>query len=314
MSTITYVNDGVYSEDDAALTLLQVSEKHHIPHMHACGGMARCSTCRVMVLEHPENLTPPTPAELALAQHMGFGNPIRLACQSRVLGPVTVRRLTLDDQDVSLDTSAAPRMPGREQKIAILFSDIRNFTAFAEHSLPYDTVHVLNRYFQAMGEAVLKQDGYIDKYIGDGMMALFGMNCTQGDTNCGNAIKAALEMLRELERLNVYLRRNFNIEFHIGIGIHYGEAVLGEIGHSCRRQITAIGDAVNMASRIESATKQFGAPLLISENVREQLGTQLQLGRTFNALIKGKTGSYALHEVLGLNETVPDNPLRKLKT
>ena len=302
MATITYQNEQVIEEDDESLTLLQISQKHGIQHMHVCGGMARCSTCRVMVLEHPENLKPRNAAEGILATRLGFEDNIRLACQTQVCGPVTIRRLTLDDQDAGLCMAGDQRTTGREAKIAVLFSDIRGFTTFSEQSLPYDTIHILNRYFYQMGEAVLQNEGYIDKYMGDGLMALFGLNNSNGEANCRNAVNAGLQMLSELEGFNVYMQRNFGREFKIGIGIHFGELIIGEMGHPSRRQITVIGDTVNMASRIESATKEMGCPLLISDSVRDKLRGRVDIGRSFDALLKGKTGSHSLHEVLNLRE------------
>ncbi len=302
MATITYLNECVVEEDDMSLTLLQISQKHGIAHMHVCGGMARCSTCRVMVMEHPENILPRNTAEHNLATRLGFEDNIRLACQSTLIGPVTVRRLTLDDQDAGLCMASEQRTTGREAKLAVLFSDIRGFTTFSEKSLPYDTIHILNRYFYQMGEAVLANEGFIDKYIGDGMMALFGMNCSNAEHNCRNAVNAGLQMLTELEGFNVYMKRNFGCEFHIGIGIHFGEMVIGEMGHPSRKQITVIGDAVNTASRVESATKEMGCPLLITDTVREALRGRVDIGRSFDAFLKGKSGSFSLHEVLNLRE------------
>ena len=314
MSTITYQNECVIEEDDPELTLLQISQKHGISHMHVCGGMARCSTCRVMILEHPENIAPRNAAESNLATRLGFEDNIRLACQLRITGPVTVRRLTLDDQDAGLCMAGEQHTTGREAKLAVLFSDIRGFTTFSEQSLPYDTIHILNRYFYQMGEAVLSNEGYIDKYMGDGMMALFGMNNSDPQENCRNAVSAGLQMLSELEGFNVYMKRNFGCEFKIGIGIHFGELIIGEMGHPSRKQITVIGDTVNMASRIESATKEMGAPLLISDSVRTHLRNRVDIGRTFDALLKGKTGSHSLHEVLNLREqTVIQNRTEMLR-
>lgn len=302
MATITYLNECVIEEDDPSLTLLQISQKHNIPHMHVCGGMARCSTCRVMVIDHPENIKPRNTAENILATRLGFEDNIRLACQCQITGPVTVRRLTLDDQDAGLCMAGEQRTTGREAKLAVLFSDVRGFTSFSEQSLPYDTIHILNRYFYQMGEAVLQNEGYIDKYMGDGMMALFGLNNSNAEMNCRNAVNAGLQMLSELEGFNVYMQRNFGREFKIGIGIHFGELIIGEMGHPSRRQITVIGDTVNMASRIESATKEMGAPLLISDAVKATLRGRVDIGRSFDAIIKGKTGSHSLHEVLNLRE------------
>ncbi|MEI6231652.1 MAG: peroxidase family protein [Planctomycetota bacterium] len=302
MPLVSFQNESVIDESDDTLTLLQISQKHGIPHMHVCGGMARCSTCRVMVLEHPENLSPRNTAEKNLATRLGFEDNIRLACQCQVTGPVTVRRLTLDDQDAGLCMSGDQRTTGREAKIAVLFSDIRGFTTFSETSLPYDTIHILNRYFYQMGEAVLHNEGYIDKYMGDGLMALFGLNCDNAETNCRNAVNAGLQMLTELEGFNDYMKRNFGREFKIGIGIHFGELIIGEMGHPSRRSITVIGDTVNMASRIESATKEAGAPILISDAVRDSLRGRVDIGRSFTQVLKGKSGSYSLHEVLNLRE------------
>src|SRR5205814_4021794 len=120
------------------------------------GGHARCSTCRVLVLEGRANLAPRTEDEVRLAVQKGLEDDIRLACQARVLGPITIRRLVLDDCDHALAAASTPHTSGREVTLAVLFSDIRGFTPFAESHLPYDVVHILNRYFQRTGEAVLR--------------------------------------------------------------------------------------------------------------------------------------------------------------
>ena len=302
MAQIEFQNDAVIDEPDLNQTLLEISLKNHIPHMHVCGGTARCSTCRVMVVEGLENCLPRNTHEQALADRKGFEANIRLACQTRISGPVTLRRLVLDDDDADLAIQAPQATTGREARLAIMFTDIRDFTAFSEAYLSYDVIHILNRYFYQIGECVLRNEGYIDKYIGDGMMALFGVTCTDPVMNCYNAVSAGLEMIDELKGANAYLKRNFDLEFRMGCGIHFGEAILGELGHPNRRQVTAIGDSVNMAARIESATKQHQVPLLVSEAVRYQLRNRIQIGRTFEASLKGKSGSHNLYEVARLHE------------
>jgi adenylate cyclase len=302
MAQIEFQNDLVIDEPNLNQTLLEISIKNHIPHMHVCGGTARCSTCRVMVVEGLENCQPRNNYEQALADRKGFEPNIRLACQTRVTGPVTVRRLVLDDDDADLAIQAPQATTGREARLAIMFTDVRDFTNFSEAHLSYDVIHILNRYFYQIGECVLRNEGYIDKYIGDGMMALFGCTCTDPVINCYNAVSAGLEMLEELKGINKYLKRNFDIEFRMGIGIHFGEAILGELGHPNRRSVTAIGDSVNMAARIETATKQHQVSLLVSEAVRHELRNRLQIGRVFDASLKGKSGSYSLYEVARLHE------------
>ncbi len=302
MPLIEFQNEGSFEETDLSLSLLEMSLKHEVPHLHVCGGTARCSTCRVMVVENPQNVLPRNVIEEHLAQKREFGDHIRLACQMRITGPIKVRRLVFDDQDADL-VCGVPEITGRESNLAVLFADIRDFTAFAEGHLPYDTVHILNRYFYQMGNAVLKNGGYIDKYIGDGIMALFGAYCDDPLVNCYNAVSAGLQMLEELQKVNEYLKRNFDTEFRIGVGIHYGEVILGELGHPSRRQLTAIGDTVNIASRVETSTKTFKIPMLVSEDVRRQLLTHLQTGRVVEAELKGKTGTHKLYEAIRLRGT-----------
>lgn len=300
MPTITFQNDAVIEEDDLSLSILEIALKHNIPHIHVCGGKARCSTCRIAIHQGLENVLPKNTLEQQISEKKGLEHHIRLACQTRIKGPVTLRRLVLDDQDVNLASHQQGNVSGREQKIAILFSDIRGFTQFSERHLPYDVIHVLNRYFQEMGDAILKHHGHIDKYVGDGLMALFGVSETSAATNCLNAVSAALQMNQSLDKFNQYLKQNFDESFEIGIGIHFGEVVMGNLGHRDNFQFTAIGDSVNIASRIEGKTKQEKISLLISESTYTQIKDQVQLGKNITTQLQGKSGDFKLYQVIGL--------------
>jgi adenylate cyclase len=300
MPHIVYHPEVAIDEEDGSLTLLAISRKHGIAHASACNGNARCSTCRVLVLEGLEHLTPRTEAESQLAEKKGFEAEIRLACQTRAEGSVTLRRLVLDACDHELAAADQPHTAGREATLAVLFSDIRGFTAFAETHLPYDVVHILNRYFHCMGEAVLRHGGHIDKYMGDGLMALFGLDGVGPAEACRRAVRAGVDMLRELPVLNDYLRRHFDTEFAIGIGIHLGEVIVADLGHPRVMQFTAIGDPVNVASRVESATKEFGMPLLVSAAVAERLDDVAELGVRCRVPIRGKREPIELVQVRGL--------------
>ena len=304
MTKITFENEKVIEEDNLDQSLLEISLKHGISHMHVCGGHARCSTCRVIICDGLENLQPKNKLEQTLADKKGLEDNIRLACQTRVKGPVSLRRLVLDDRDADLAIAdELQQTTGREHAVAILFSDIRGFTRFSERHLPYDIIHILNRYFQEMGEVVLANHGYIDKYIGDGLMALFGVDEQQPSSNCRHAITAAMQMQQALERVNDYLKQNFNERFEIGIGIHFGEVVLGKIGHRGKAQFTAIGDAVNLASRIEGETKMIDSSSLVSECMYAHIKDQVHIGQTLKTQLKGKSGDYLLYEVLELTST-----------
>ncbi|MDC0748866.1 adenylate/guanylate cyclase domain-containing protein [Polyangium mundeleinium] len=306
MPSIFYAPDQIRIDVEERQTLLNAALSAGIPHTHVCGGHARCSTCRVIVVEGLDNVEPPNEVERALAERLGLPREVRIACQTTVRGPVRVRRLVLDDDDVALvgrmRTSKVDLTPvGEEIRVAILFSDIRGFTPFTEALLPYDVIHVLNRHFEAMGSAVATAGGFINNYMGDGFMALFGVD---GKPDAPmRAVRAALGMLSAMQsKMTPYLLATYGRVFDIGIGIHYGEAVVGPIGSFERKAITAIGDAVNFASRIESATKDVGARLLVSEAVHREVAGRVTIGKTARVSVKGKTGEHQLFEVTAASE------------
>ncbi len=303
MPTITYVSDNKSVESEEGETILQTSLRLGIPHTHVCGGNARCSTCRVIILDGLEHCSPRNSLEQGLADRLHFSPQIRLACQTSINGPVTLRRLVLDAEDVELTSQLTPdKTPiaaGEEKKIAILFADIRKFTAFSESLPPYDVIHVLNRYFDQMGKVIKRNGGYIDNYMGDGLMALFGVDDPQESTL--RAVRAGLEMIEAVEQFRAYLENIYAMSFQIGVGVHYGEVVLGSIGARDARRMTAIGDAVNFASRIEQANKEYGTRLLVSEHAYDEIRQQARVGREFaDTALKGKSGRYKLYEIVGL--------------
>jgi adenylate cyclase len=258
-----------------------------------------------MIVEGLENCVPRNSREQLLADRLHLGPQIRLACQTTITGNVTLRRLVLDSADIELASQLRPdKTPistGVEKKIAILFADIRNFTPFAETLPPYDVIHVLNRYFYRMDKVIHQHGGFINNYMGDGLMALFGVD--HSEETVFNAVKAALSMLEEVEKLKPYLDNVYGTNFNIGIGIHYGIAVLGSVGGEGQRRMTAIGDTVNMASRVEAANKLFSTRLLITEYAYDEIRKIVRIGRQFNDVkLQGKSGSYSLYEVISVTD------------
>jgi adenylate cyclase len=301
---ISYLPDEQELDIQPAETILQASLRAGIPHTHVCGGRARCSTCRVLILEGLEHCTPRNAREQALATRLSFDPAIRLACQTTITGEVTLRRLVLDDEDVAvtsqLSGGAIPGIVGQEQRLAILFADIRSFTPFAEAMLPYDVIHVLNRYFHRVGQAIRRHGGTIDTYMGDGLMALFGGQ--DADNAALRAVRAGLDILAAVEQFNPYLSALYKRELRIGIGVHEGDVVVGAVGDGDNRKVTAIGDAVNVASRIEAANKAAGTSFLISEATYAQVQAQIQVDRIIRATLAGKRGLHTLYEVTGVRE------------
>ncbi len=157
----------------------------------------------------------------------------------------------------------------------MLFADLRGFTSMAERRLPYDVVFLLNQYFRLTGEAVVAAGGHVDKFIGDGVMAVFGLR-GRPELASAQALDAARRMARALEIFNAQHHAELKTPFRIGIGIHFGPAIVGEMGFPPALSLTAIGDTVNTASRLESATKEENVQLLISETVAN--GAELPAG------------------------------------
>lgn len=303
MANLFYILEKRTIAADPAETILDASLRAGIPHAHACGGTARCSTCRVAIVEGLEHCVARNNLEQRLAERLHFTPDIRLACQTTIDNDVKLRRLVLDDKDILLtdqrSAGTAPASSGEEKRLAVLFSDIRGFTPFAEALPPFDVVHLLNRYFNDMGVVINRNGGKIDNYMGDGLMALFGMEDESGAAL--RAVKAGLEMLAATEHLKPYLEAIYGSSFEIGVGINYGEVVVGAIGAQSLKRVTAIGDAVNLASRIEEANKQAGTRLLISQETYNEVSDHVEVGKIINAKLPGKKGVYILYEITALS-------------
>lgn len=277
-------------------TLLDVSRFNDVPHAAVCGGRGRCSTCRVRVTDGADDLPPPSPSEQRVLERISAAPDVRLACQIAPERDLTVTRLLPPMASARDGFGRSDVHQGQERDIAILFADIRGFTTLAEHKLPYDVVFVLNRYFRVMGEAVEGAGGRLDKFIGDGVMALFGVD-TPSRLAGGQAINAARDMSAKLQALNDELKADLPAPLRIGIGIHAGRAIVGEMGYAHATGVTAIGDAVNTASRLEQMTKQYGAQLVLSERLAELAGIELDAFDAAEVEVRGRSEPLAIRIV-----------------
>jgi adenylate cyclase len=284
--TVSYP-DGRRIEVGRGTTLLEASRAAGVPHASVCGGRGRCSTCRVRLVRGQDHVPPPSEDELRVLQRVGAGPGTRLACQTRPTGPVEIVPLLPPHAGPSDARGRPAYLHGAEQEIAILFCDLRAFTNLAEHRLPFDLVFLLNRFFRAMGEAVEEAGGRVDKFIGDGVMALFGIGSTPGE-GCRNALEAARRMADHLADINRTLSHDLPEPLRIGIGIHTGPAIIGEMGYGHATGLTAIGDAVNAASRLESLTKEFACQLVVSQAVAERAGLALEDHPTREVTLRGR--------------------------
>jgi adenylate cyclase len=258
---VTYPN-GRTVRGKAGSTLLEISRTAGVPHAAICGGRGRCTTCRVMVLRGAEGLAPPNPVETAALARISAPADVRLACQIRPSADLVVRPLVPMREANPVADHDVYRW-GVERRITVLFADLRGFTSVAERLYPYDSVFLLNRYFEVMSEAIERHGGEVDKFLGDGIMALFGLSPARG-AGSRAAMFAARDMLAALDRLNDEFDATLNDRLRMGIGIHVGRVVLGRVGGGGRSGLTALGDTVNIASRLESLNKELGSAVVAS--------------------------------------------------
>jgi adenylate cyclase len=194
----------------------------------------------------------------------------RLACQTRVNGgPVRLHRLIRDQFDLEYfvrpGSDEATRSLGEERELALFFIDIRNFTPFAESHLPYDVIYILNRFFALVRKAVQSNGGTVIEVAGDGLYAVFGL---EGDLNgaVAAAVQASRRILADLEIINdTYLDLYFSHRLTVGIGLHVGRVIYGHLGIGVDDALSVIGYSVNVAARIQAATKQMNNSFLVSE-------------------------------------------------
>lgn len=285
-------------------TILQAGLRSNVPLTHMCGGVARCSTCRVQVMEGLENCLPRNAEEREVAEALKFPPEIRLACQTRVSGRVKVRQLVTEVDQVDWDAifikGIDPCAMGVENRVFIMFGDIQGFTSFAENMLPYDVIYVLNLFFQQVGQVIERHGGRIDAYMGDGFMALF----EEGEPeSCGrSAVQAGLEILGAIDGIKGYLTDLYRRAFKVRVGLHYGQVVAGNLGFPGNKKLTVVGDAVNTASRVEAANKQAGTQFLVSEETYCLVKSQVEVGRKVKANLPGKSGEYTLYEIKGIKD------------
>lgn len=210
---------------------------------------------------------------------------------SRFMSKAVADKLLADEEN--------PVLGGVRQEVSILFSDIRSYTTLTEGADAHEIVEMLNEYFTYMVDVIFHHEGILDKFIGDAIMAVFGSPFPRPDVDPMNAVQAALDMNGELDRYNALRVQRGKSPIETGVGISSGEVVCGYIGSEKRMDYTAIGDGVNLASRLESATKQYGARIMISEFTRARVGDRFVMRELDNIRVKGKTLPVKIFEVFG---------------
>jgi adenylate cyclase len=267
-------------------TVLEALREHGIPHASVCGGRARCTTCRVLVTKGLERLPEAQGLEAKALLRIGATQGMRLACQIRPTADIAITPLLAADAGAA-DGAVRGGLEGQERAVTVMFVDLRGFTTLAEGRLPYDVLFILNQFFHAMTQALAATNGRYSQFTGDGLMALYGL---AGDPSAGaaDALRGAREMLMRLDQLNHQLRAELPGPLRIGIGIHFSEAIVGAMGPPKSQIITAIGDTVNTAARLESLTKDYDCALIVSRRAAEAAGVTLGERDLHECAVKGR--------------------------
>ena len=299
-----YYGDRPELEIRPGMSVLETLRAAGIAHPSVCGGHGRCSTCRVHVDRGGDWLAAPETDEAKVLARISAPETVRLACQLRPSHDVAVSALlpvTATAADAYQRTSG---QMSEERAVAVLFADIRGFTRFAEARLPYDVVFVLTRYRTAMTAAIEDAGGVVNEFVGDGIMALFGLE-TDIDEGCRQAVDAARRMGQRLDHLNEMLGAELPEPLRIGISIHTGAVIIGEMGHDHLKGITVVGDVVNTASRLEGMTKDFKAQLVISDDVATSGGLTLDAAQRHEVEVRGRMAKMVVRVVASATDLRP---------
>jgi adenylate cyclase len=272
MITLSYGN-GRTVRVPKGLSVLEASLRYNVPHASVCGGRARCSTCRIRVIGDCSSLPEPSKREAFVLNRVGAGSDpaIRLACQLRPEADLSFFQIFLPQITAASLRTSSPSRIGEERYLVSMFVDMRGSTKLAEKRLPFDTVFIVNRFLGAVSQAVIECGGKPNQFVGDGQLALFGL-ASSPQTACRQALKAAAMIAANVDELNESLKHELREPIRFGVGIHGGEVIIGDIGYRDHMVFTALGDAVNVAARLQDMTKNLACEAIVSEEVRVTAG------------------------------------------
>lgn len=286
-------------------SILSASLEAGIPHYHACGGQGKCSTCRVLVKDGAEHITPANKVEQELSKKISLPKNVRLACQSFAEGsPIRLHRIIRDEEDMALyirdedDKQRQQEVPamGEEKELALFFLDIRDFTPFMQAYLPFDIIHIMRRLFTIFRTGIEENKGTIIETAGDGLYAVFGLDGDDTAKACNHAVQAGYRILKDVLQFNRdYLEIYFNHFFEIGIGLHVGKTIVGNIGLGINNNLTVMGLPVNIASRLQNATKQLNNSFVVSNDAVKFLDAKAEEEKIRTIRLKGIAGKFKVH-------------------
>ena len=269
------------------VSLLDALRNARIPHAAVCGGRARCTTCRVHVGGRLDQLDPPNQLEAKALARIGAGKDIRLACQLYPECDLSITPLVMANQSLN-ESLHSGGVEGHEEYVVAMFVDMRGSTNLGERVLAYDVVFILNRFFTELSEALAQSHGHYAQFAGDGLMALYGLAPGRKELACQDALDGAREMFRRIENMNQQLQREFGESVQMGIGIHGGEAIVGTMGPPKTPLLTAVGDNINIAARLEAQTKVLDCDLIVSVSTLDTAGVDYYADKIQQVEVRGR--------------------------
>ena len=284
-------------------TVLETLRANGIAHASVCGGRARCTTCRIRVTNGQDGLPEPQGLEATALSRIGANEGVRLACQLRPTCDISVLPLLTADATATYGLIRAGA-EGSERQLTVMFIDLRGSTTLGEARMPYDVLFILNQFFDEMSKALAATGGHYSNFTGDGLMAIYGLDAPEPKASAVQALRGAREVLMRLDQVNLRLKADLKEPLKIGVGIHFGEAIVGAMGPPRSQIITAIGDTVNTTARLEGLTKDYDCPVILSQAAAQAAGLKLDGHDLYHATVKGRTGSIAFYALKDVPEPV----------
>lgn len=272
-------------------SVLEASRSHGIEHLSLCGGRARCSTCRVRVRGASAHLPPPGRDERKTLERVHAPADVRLACQLRPLGDIEVTPL------FHSKTVARVTGDGEEREVVILFVDLRQWSGLSERQWPVDLSWVLDRYFELIGSAVQECGGVANQFIGDSVMAIFGLK-TDLPGAARQAIQACVLIDQRMQAWGQSFQAEFGQTLEYGMGLHAGSVALGRVGFENTTSFTAVGEVVNTASRLQEYSKVAQARLVLSAQVARLAQVRDTLGQAQQVQVRGRSAPLEIFHVV----------------
>jgi adenylate cyclase len=287
MFTLSYPNRQV--RVPKGLSVLEASLRFNVPHASVCGGRARCSTCRVRVVSDRGTLPRPSGREAFVLARVGASRDpsIRLACQLRPQSDVAVIPVLPPNIGIDFVRSRRRVNIGEERYIVSMFVDMRGSTKLTEERLPFDIVFLINRFVEAASQAVSDAGGQPNQFVGDGVLALFGLDVDPA-TACRQALRAASLVASNVAYLNHQFATEVREPIQYGIGIHGGEVIVGDIGFRGHTVFTALGDSVNVAARLQDMTKSLECKVVVSDDVCKNAGISSDTLKRTEVSVRGR--------------------------